>query len=101
MLQALADSVVGCRWGNLFAGAVGYADDIVLLDPCPSALRILLDICFAYADSHGLVFNAEKTQLICFHLHQTYVCTPDIINDVVLNHSDEVTHLGYIFAHQT
>ena len=54
LLQKLADSGVGCHWGNLFAGAVCYADDIVLLVPCPSALRILLDICSSYADTHGL-----------------------------------------------
>ena len=47
LLQKLADSGVGCHWGHLFAGAVCYADDIVLLAPCPSALRILLDINFA------------------------------------------------------
>ena len=35
LLQKLADSGVGCHWGNLFAGAVCYADDIVLLAPCP------------------------------------------------------------------
>ena len=45
LLQKLADSGVGCHWGHLFAGAVCYADDIVLLAPCPSALRILLNIC--------------------------------------------------------
>ena len=45
LLQKLADSGAGCHWGHLFAGAVCYADDIVLLAPCPSALRILLNIC--------------------------------------------------------
>ena len=96
LLQKLADSGVGCHWDNLFAGAVCYADDIVLLAPCPSALRILLDICFSYADTHGLRFNAEKTQLICFHLCHTRVCLPDIVfNNVVLHYSGEVTHLGH------
>ena len=86
LIQKLADSGVGCHWGNLFAGAVCYADDIVLLAPCPSALRILLDICSTYTDTHGLRFNAEKTQLICFHLCHTRVCLPDIIfNNVVLH----------------
>ena len=37
-LQKLADSGVGCHWGNLFAAAVCYADDIVLLAPSPSSL---------------------------------------------------------------
>jgi hypothetical protein len=44
-----------------------YADGIVLLAPCASALRTMLDICSSYAVSHGLEFNANKTQLICFH----------------------------------
>ena len=97
LLQKLADSGVGCHWGNLFAGAVCYADDIVLLAPCPSPLRIVLDICSSYADTHGLRFNAEKTQLVCFHLRHTRVYLPDIIfNNVVLHFSEEVTHLGHI-----
>ena len=71
----------------------------MLLAPCPSALRILLDICSSYADTHGLRFNAEKTQLICFHLRHTRVCLPDIVfNNVVLHYSDEVTHLGHILS---
>ena len=85
--------------GNLFAGAVCYADDIVLLAPCLSALRILLDICSSYADTHGLRFNAEKTQLICFHPRHTRVYLPDIVfNNVVLHYSEEVTHLGHILS---
>ena len=51
-----------------------YADDIVLLAPCASrsALRTMLDICSSYAVSHGLEFNANKTQLICCHTPSTY-----------------------------
>ena len=68
LLKKLSDSDVGCYWDHLFTGAVCYADDIVLLAPCPSALRILLSICSSFADTHGLRFNAKKTQLIlCFH----------------------------------
>ena len=99
LLQKLADSGVGCHWGHLFAGAMCYADDIVLLAPCPSALRILLDICSSYASTHGLRFNAEKTQLICFHLRQSHPVIPTIVfNNVVLQYSYEVTHLGHILT---
>jgi hypothetical protein len=66
-MAELCGSGVGCYWGSLFAGAFCYADDIVLLAPCASALRTMLDICSSYAVSHGLEFNANKTQLICFH----------------------------------
>ena len=99
LLQKLADSGVGCHWGHLFAGAVCYADDIVLLAPCPSALRILLNICSSYALTHGLRFNADKTQLICFRLRQSRPTIPVIcFNNIVLRYSDEVTHLGHILT---
>ena len=75
------------------------ADDIVLLAPCPSALRILLNICSSYTSTHGLRFNADKTQLICFHLRQSCPTIPVIcFNNIVLRYSDEVTHLGHILT---
>ena len=46
----------------MFAGSFCYADDIVLLAPCASALRCMLNICCRYAFQHGLKFNAAKTK---------------------------------------
>ena len=67
----LSDSNVGCYWGGHFAGAVCYADDIVLLAPSASALRRMLSICDSFATSHGLLFNADKNQLICFRARKS------------------------------
>ena len=66
----------------IFVGAMCYVDDIVDIVP-PSfsitpglnfllapALRILLSVCESYAVSHGLVFNASKTQLIVVQVRQ-------------------------------
>ena len=39
LLYELSESSVGCYWGHMFAGALCYADDLVLLAPCASALR--------------------------------------------------------------
>ena len=71
LLEELADSGCGCYWRNLFAGAFCYADDIVLLAPCASALRVMLNICCLYSSHHGLKFNPGKSQLICFRLRHT------------------------------
>ena len=100
LLSELSDSGVGCYWGHLFAGAVCYADDIVLLAPCPSALRTLLSICSGYASSHGLEFNPSKSQLICFRQPSTRSFTNVSIslNGHLLHFSDEVTHLGHILT---
>ena len=65
LLLRLSSSNVGCYWGHHFAGALAYADDVVLLAPCASALRIMLTICESFASSCGLCFNPLKTQLTC------------------------------------
>ena len=36
---------VGCYWDGLFTGAVCYADDLALLAPSPSALKIMPHCC--------------------------------------------------------
>ena len=80
LLEVLSNSGVGCHWRWLFVGAFCYADDIVLLAPCASA-------------SHGLLFNASKTQLICFRnseaLHSDDVI---VFNGSVLKFSSCVSY---------
>ena len=100
LLEMLEASGVGCYSGGCFVGAVCYADDIVLLAPCASALRVMLDICDTFASSHGLVFNAAKTQLICFRQRYTNTFPPQIIfNGSTLRFVEEVSHLGHILAY--
>lgn len=45
LLQRLSSSGRGCHIGNVFVGAIGYADDIVLLSPSVSSLKKMLNIC--------------------------------------------------------
>ena len=96
LLERLSNSGVGCHWGGSFIGALCYADDIVLLAPCASALRHMLNICDSYATSHGLIFNANKTQLICFRRCHAFRNIPSIVfSNVTLSFLDEVSHLGH------
>ena len=99
LIDELSLSGVGCRWWWMFTGVFCFADDIVLLAPCTSALRHMLSPCSAYATSHGLIFNLDKTQLICFRKH-TYPVPNDIIefNGVHLNFSDTILHLGHLIS---
>ena len=45
----------------MFAGALCYADDIVILAPCTSALRRMLDICSMLAKLSLFVFVPANT----------------------------------------
>ena len=56
LLCTLQESVVGCHLGCDFVGGVCYADDLALLAPSPSALRMMLSICEEFALTHGLKF---------------------------------------------
>jgi len=67
-----ADLGVGCHWDGCFVSAVGYADDVALLAPSPSALRIMQHFCENFASMHNLIFNASKTQLIRFGTQQSH-----------------------------
>ena len=94
LIEDLSQSGVGCYWGHHFVGAFCYADDVVLLAPCASALRRMLDICSCFASSHGLVFNASKTQLICFRSTKVFKYPPTIT-------FENVTCILELFYHST
>ena len=99
LLVELSKSGVGCYWGSSFAGAFSYADDVVLLAPCASALRTMLNICIPFTVSHKLEFNSMKTQLMCFHCPSVHPITADIyLNNIKLYFVSHVKHLGHILS---
>ena len=53
LLCRLNKSGVGCFIVNVFVGALAYANDIVLLAPSASAMRLMLKICQDYSKVVG------------------------------------------------
>ena len=101
LLDLLKSAGVGCHWNHHFVGAICYADDIALLAPSPAALRIMLRTCSSFAESHSLIFNAGKSQLI------TFARTPSATASTSLNFSfcgqslplcETVSHLGHTLS---
>ena len=96
---------IGCHFGNTFIGGLGYADDVVLLAPSPSALRTVLRECEVFALQFGLTFNAAKTQLICFQRAKVKTFPPTGVFTFFsspLTFSESVNHLGHnIILHYT
>lgn len=66
MLTCLKQSKIGCNVGNLYCGAFGYADDVILLSPNVGSLQTMLDICCEYAVSKKIIFNSDKSKLVLF-----------------------------------
>ena len=59
LLLCLRKSGVGCQVGGVFAGAVGYADDLLLLAPSRSAMQKMLQLCEGYAKETNLEFSTH------------------------------------------
>ena len=95
LLSELVECGVGCYWKILFAGCLCYADDIVLLAPCPSALRIMLKICCKYATDQGLEFNTTNLFLALFAARIPCIYTYEWLPTAL---SDKVSHLGHILT---
>ena len=88
-LDGLLSELVECGVG--FAGCLCYADDISLLAPCPSALRVMLNICCKYASCHGLELNNGKSVSSTLHGKKH-------INGHRWHFVDKVSHLGHILT---
>ena len=69
LFDNLLQSGVGCRIDDIFAGAFGYADDIVLLTPSADALKIMISICEAYAYEFSILCNPHESKLMCFNVN--------------------------------
>jgi hypothetical protein len=61
-------SYVGVEYfiGDYFVEQLVYADDIVLISPYASALRIMLAICDKYTDEYCTFFNANDSFKMSF-----------------------------------
>jgi len=62
--RRLSNANIGCFIGSNYAGALAYADDLVLLAPTASALRKMLAICDVYAAEYSMSFNAQKSKCL-------------------------------------
>ena len=66
LLLKLKKSGIRCHIGNIFTGALAYADDVVLLAPTKHAMSLMLKICSEFSKTFDLIFNADKSKFIHF-----------------------------------
>ena len=101
LLVSLRNSGLGCHISNLLLGALGYADDIILLAPTRQALQKMLKICEEFACTHSMQFITDpnptwsKTKCMFFSLKKLGVVSePVILNGDPLPWVDTAKHLG-------
>ena len=99
MLDALSRCGSGCHIGDVFCGALAYADDIVLLAPGRSSLRCLLDTACECARVLNLKFNGAKSQYIVMDAAPSSVPVTSIsFCGVEVPRVEDGLHLGNIIG---
>ena len=94
LLEKLKNSGIGCYLGHHFVGALGYADDIVLLCPTVAGLRKMIKICEDYAKEHSILFNGNKSKYLIFG---EYKYNPVLkVNNKIVPRCDSAIHLGHL-----
>ena len=98
LLLELKREGAGCHIGNMFIGALAYADDVVLLAPTASALRRMLAVCEHYAIRYKVTFNAAKSKCILIGNKRRAVCSRSqfTLNGDIVEYVDSWPHLGHI-----
>jgi len=104
LLQRLYESGVGCYIGNVFVGALAYADDVVLLAPTHSAMRMMLRICEDFAKEFCVVFNPTKSMCMLVSKSRPKRALVGIegsyftLDGTRLSFVDKCMHLGHVLT---
>lgn len=94
----LKNSRLGCYVGHLFLGALGYADDGVLLCPTINAMRLMLNICDKFGNEFDVLYNPNKYQLV--HYSKNYDVHLDFnffrYKNIDIEVKKQAIHLGHL-----
>ena len=93
LIKQLSHSKVGCYIGDLFVGALGYADDLVLLAPTLSATNIMLNLANQFEKDYCIEFNSNKTKFLLFAYEEKKI-DRIVFTDHVIQISKCEKHLG-------
>ena len=102
LLAELRHLGVGCHIGGMFMGATIYADDVLLLAPCRTALQLMLKVCEDFALKNNLQYssdpNPQKSKSKCLYLcgkSSVRYPAPVLLNGQALPWVSTAPHLGH------
>ncbi len=96
LIAECIDARVGALIANLNVSIIVYADDILLISPIDSHMRILLDICSNYGGLWRIKFNPLKSNIIEFG-KQRFPDNKFTLNGLPLPKTNTFKYLGVEF----
>jgi len=96
LIKRLGSSGLDCKVADKYYGCLVYADDILLLSyrPTASAMRVMLEICDAFAVDFDLKFNNSKSVAIRIGKRCNVQCAPFVLSGGELKFVNEMKYLG-------
>lgn len=99
LLKKLRESGLDCHVGWQFLGALGYADDVILLSPSRDSLQLMLQICQVFSEEDSMQFSTDpvpnKSKTKCLHFTtKIRNVKPLILNGDQLPWVEKASHLG-------
>ena len=109
LLKELRRLQLGCHIGGYWYGALGYADDLILLAPNREVLQRMLTICQSYAEDHNLVFSTDpvpsksktKCMIFCGKAGRVQYPDPVKLDGKDLPWVESADHLGHVLHQET
>jgi len=88
----------GCYIGEVLLNRLMFADDICVFCPSVRWLQRILDVCQAYPESHGIIFNCNKTVCMTFKAKNARsTATPVLkLGGQYVNSVDQYKYLGIL-----
>ena len=94
LLEKLKNNGIGCHIGNIFVGALGYADDLILLCPSVVGLKEMIKICEDYANEYDILFNGKKSKYLIFGPYKYNSIVR--VNNQIVERCESAEHLGHV-----
>ena len=94
LLQKLEKLGFGCYVGNKFMGAIAYADDVAILAPSVTSLKLMLKAVAEFGCNFAVKFNPSKSIYVILgkKLHKSHVI---YFNGVAITSTNAADHLGH------
>ena len=101
-MRTLRKLGVGCHIGDVFMGAAGFADDVILLAPSRAAMQLMLKVCQEFGTRNNLQYSTDpdpsksktKCLFMCGKPANTVYPAPLLLHGMELPWVKTGTHLG-------
>ena len=106
LILKLRQQGVGCHIGEVFLGALLYADDIILLSPSRHAASMMLRTCEEWSNKSGISFSTDptpaksKSKIMVTGTNSNNLgrLSPLPLYGVNLPFVERIDHLGHVFV---